>query len=278
MKKAALLTISTFFVFISFVALLSAVHVQSSNTHNEMKSVAAFDSVLYEFDSIEHSLSRLLTCTWDVDIWDLNDETNVDIWTEMPHAADITKAERFAEFAEQNSRNEITATLDVSKLRMDPQDTTIEATTNRLTTTPKNTNSSLGQIIGYRIDIYWDGGSEPITSADFPDQNGIDIEVNLHSEQGQKLRTYHKKLSPYSRSLIFLHLSTGNTTPKSSKTINVSITSPGKLEIISEQGTSFEMLERIILEGQETRLEFENAYISVNNTIFGAWKEGEVKI
>jgi hypothetical protein len=62
--------------------------------------------------------------------------------------------------------------------------------------------------------------------------------------------------------------------------INVSINTPGKLEIIPEQGTSFYMLERITLKesNQTTSLVFKNTTITVVDHIFEVWKKGEVKI
>jgi hypothetical protein len=279
-RKAVLFTASSFLIFIGFVALIYMLHNQQNNYLSEMSTLVAADSVFYEFDSIEHGISKFAIEAWNVTIWKSSNKTNVDVWTNVPVSIDYDAAERFMTFAQQNSRHEINSSIDFGTFRITPQNITVETTTSGIRTTPIDSNSSLGQIRGYQIDIYWNGTSDPITSNETESQNGIDVTINVHAESGQKLRTYQKKLDPYSRSVIELQVSTGNSTPKSSKMINVSINTPGKLEIIPEQGTSFYMLERITLKesNQTTSLVFKNTTITVVDHIFEVWKKGEVKI
>ena len=54
-KKAALLTISTFLIFISFVTLFSIVESQNNNINTEAIKLTSADTVFYEFDSLETS-------------------------------------------------------------------------------------------------------------------------------------------------------------------------------------------------------------------------------
>ena len=279
-RKAVLITASSFLIFIGFIALVYMLHFQQNNYLSELSTLAAADSVFYEFDSIEHGISKFAAEAWNVTVWKSSNKTNVDIWTNMPISIDYNAAERFMTFAQQNSRHELNSSIDFGAFLIMPQNITVESTAGGIRTTPKNTNSSLGQIKGYQIDIYWNGASDPIISNETESQNGIDVTINVHAEEGQKLRTYQKKLDPYSMSVIELLVSTGNTTPKSSKMINVSINTPGKLEIIPEQGISFYMLERITLKenNQTTSLVLKGATITVVDPVFEVWKKGEVKI
>ncbi len=62
--------------------------------------------------------------------------------------------------------------------------------------------------------------------------------------------------------------------------MNVSIKTPGKLEISPEPGIEFYMRERIELENSNktTYVYFKDAYLSVVDPVFEVWKKGEVRI
>jgi hypothetical protein len=277
-KRAALLTVSTFVIFIAFIALFTVINEQNNKTYDEMSKLSAADSVFYEFDSIETGISQLVSEIWNITTSGNNETTNIDIWVDVPVHTSALKAERYIAFAKEHSRYQINSSLDFGNFVIMPQNITLSSG-NKIVTTPINTPSSLGKLKGYRLDIYWNGNAT-ITSADALNNSGIELAINIYSLTGQKLRSYDKMLDPSSKSNITLSLTGNNITPQPSKIVNVSINSPGRLEISPEDGLEFYMRERIILaSGDATEyLAFNNAWISVADQTFGVWKHGEVRV
>jgi hypothetical protein len=258
---------------ISFVALFALMQKQQNDVYDEMTQLSALDSTINTYSSAEHAIQALLNRTWSASLG----SDAVTIYAKVPVNIPTSGIQHFMDFMAEKSRFKINSTMDFSEMRVSPYDISSKYSSNSVVIEPQNTTTSLGKLRGYSVVIYWDGSTKPITSSLSSSSTGINLDIYLYATKGQTLREIHATVDPQQNSVVNLWLYPTLNQTTGGKTVNITISSPGKLTLSYDSGAAFDLQENITLVHNDSlKVNYKKAELLVNNTEFGVSKQGEV--